>query len=868
MRKNITRNGFVKCINDLFSICSVGGVMQASICISLGLFCLDYYDVPSRVVNMLPHELSAVLVVLLVLLSVIWICETHFFSLFKIMSVNIIDILSEITIFSVLPYSIPRMYILGESIYVVVAMLSAMLAGIILSVRFIIRWTRISRTNSEQGNLTDLKAIYSNDFTRVDGQPIFVLEEDVDYDLLDRQSISNQLFRSITHCQPKNSYVISLEGAWGVGKTTIINCVKRELNDSEYIVVDDFDPWLYGTQESLLLAMYESIINHTGLKYSPIKSAKLCKELSKIIVDSHTTAKILYSIFNGINQNGDTVNKLKNQLSSYLTINDKTIVFIIDNLDRVNDENIVFLFKLISIVFDLPGIVYVLSFEKERVSSILEKTHEIDPRFIEKIIQQEIKVPAISNEKTDLVYKKCLENLLASYGVSVNEMKVYSPVIKYIVAKNKDMRMFKRMINSVFAIVFCEDTLLYKVDLLAIEAIHFYEPDLYKIIYDNREFFISHERGFDFLSIHVNKDKFNFEGKKFLDSLFETYVNEKELLASVFPYVERYTANGILEYDYIVPDPKNAEVLRLSRACDGKYFDLYFSYGSNSYIRMRKKAEQLISQLNICRDLEMVEKILFSTFSNIPYYQHKELVEHLQYHIGDVDKHKSWMIATGLLSQINIVSHIGDFFGLDPKTRVQYIISMLLLMCSNEEYVLFLDATKNDYSKLNVMLGIHHWLDSDKDEHYEERKKLAEQMFLIYSSMCEKVIDEQIDLYENIHYEIDNVWGLYHYFKLIGKEDDFPKYIADTISLKNIYRILWDVTKLSISSCYMYSINESDFNVIFKNRQIVDEAIEKNPPKTDDEFLVYKIYDLYKNGETDEWERKKFTSDNPIFLEL
>ena len=51
---------------------------------------------------------------------------------------------------------------------------------------------------------------------------------------------------------------------------------------------------------------------------------------------------------------------------------DKKIVLVIDNIDRAEADNILFLFKHIGAVFDLPNILYILSYDDKRIKAVFE----------------------------------------------------------------------------------------------------------------------------------------------------------------------------------------------------------------------------------------------------------------------------------------------------------------------------------------------------------------------------------------------------------------------------------------------------------------------------------------------------------------
>lgn len=351
--KGKKRSAFGTSIAELFVTYDVKKIIAISIAFAIGLFCLDYFDIPSKGLEKAPLDLIAVIAVALIVIIIVCLVQMHIFDLFKMISVNLIDAIAEVAVFSSIFYALPRLLVLGKEMYINCTVIVFVVCVLLLLIRVVVRCISIRKSRKVQSNLVDLKSIYENDFERKSDNPILLLEKDVDYDLLGRHSISNQLYRSIAYCQPEQSYVISLEGAWGVGKTTILNGMKQVLRstDDRFIVIDDFEPWLYGSQEALLWAMYESIINHAGLRYSPLKSNKIGKELSKAVTEGHAVGGVLYDIFNGYSECGDSVSKLKSRISSYLQTKNRTIVFIIDNLDRTSDDMCIRLIVTILVLF-------------------------------------------------------------------------------------------------------------------------------------------------------------------------------------------------------------------------------------------------------------------------------------------------------------------------------------------------------------------------------------------------------------------------------------------------------------------------------------------------------------------------------------
>lgn len=875
-QQNKTTKTFRNCLMQFFKAYDFS--LQVILAVGLGcvVFLLDYFDIPSQIIINTPGGVLWPIVCALAILLVVWLLDLHVFDLFAITSENALDVAATVSVLASLFYVTARMIVLGKCIYTQISIGIAIAALLIIAIRLFIRHRKQKKSDAEDTNLIDLKDLYEGVFSREENNPVLLREKDIDYDLLNRDGIIDKLYRSILHCHPEESYVISLEGDWGTGKTTIINNVKRLLLDPEnysknYIVIDDFDPWLYGTQDALLLGMFEVIMEHAGLKYSPVRSNMIVRELSKTTAASNKAGGILYSLFYNARKHGDDVAKLKKKLSAYLRSQNKTIVFFVDNLDRANDDNVIFLFKLIGIVFDLPGIVYVLSFERGRIDAILANTKEIDPRFTEKIIQQEIKVPAIGDERAKQLYFVCIENLLLSYGVPREKIKDYTGIAKYIVAMTKNIRTFKRMVNSVFAVVFCDDTLLDKRDLLAMEVIHFYDPVLYSSIYRHAKYYISHERDpVDYLFISSKKDAFNKQATEYFEGVLSNREEAKLLLAEIFPNVKKYTENKPLLQDNYFPDPDAAEIIRYSRICDARYFDLYFSYTANNSLKIRKSVEAFVSKINAENSLTHVLDIVTDTIHSVDYEDHKEWLERLQNHIPEIVQCNTYNVAASLYSIIYDVSSEKSMWGngLGPQARVECIISELLLKCSDKEFEGFLALISEDYRKLGVILRIWNWLKGDKYDNSEIRKQRAEKLKSHHTAICERVIKEKIDLYSDAYYHAENAWGLYHFHKANDTVDSFTNYIKGILSAENVYRVLWDIKTCAIGDNYRYSISDENLTIYLGDIETVKRIVEKNPPKSKDEEFVYQMYDVYCNGEPDALGNKGVISGTAINLNL
>ena len=96
---------------------------------------------------------------------------------------------------------------------------------------------------------------------------------------------------------PKESYVISLEGEWGCGKSTILKHVINKISGSYIDVITDFDPWLYGSPTALLTGLYNQLLSKANLQFAPGKSERLLENIIKACTDTIAEKNISAGLF-------------------------------------------------------------------------------------------------------------------------------------------------------------------------------------------------------------------------------------------------------------------------------------------------------------------------------------------------------------------------------------------------------------------------------------------------------------------------------------------------------------------------------------------------------------------------------------------
>ena len=856
-------------LKDIGIYCDFKKVLKVEISFFTLLITADTINVITRIINTYNIGLLSLSVVLFGILGIgiIFFIDNGLFDLIKTKSVNELDSIFVISLPFLIIYLLLVLFGTGFKLYKIIV-----LSFLILSIIAIIIY-RLYKTKDNDikinKNIYDLKDVYNFNLIKENNYPILLSENDVSYDLFERDSIIKQLLYSIYSCKnTENTFVIGLEGLWGSGKTTIINNVKQylyDINDENTgLVVCDFDPWTYNSEEALLVSLFDTILKVTGVNYSSFYMRKITTDLMSLVLDKTNVGKFANRVISHSSIN-DSIETLKNKINSYLIKENKTIVLFIDNIDRASADNIILLFKLISNIFDLKRIVYVLSYDKSRVNDILDKTLDIDKHYIEKIVQQEIPVTKLSKNSLNDIASTCVNNILKYYVGEEYNSKEFDYIVEFIVNYIPNIRMLKRMINSAFSITFMNDS-LYKPDLLTLEVIRFIDNELYDLIKNNHKFFVSMDNSYDsdVLITSLSKDEFNKSGKEFFDKI-KKYHSEQaiKLLANVFPYVDNYIHNRELFANYTFLNDEYKSASLNSRVYSAKYFDLYFSYGNNEFISATNLYKHFIDLLGKIK-IDDIPDLIDELFEELPESYHFEIINKLWLNRTDFKKEQNFSILIGLANNIFIIERTSEFFSLSPYERTTSIMSTLFSLIGSNEKEMFLQKYSNDYRYFGVLDRMAYWLKSDNN--VQDFEKINNLIIAMYN----QINNNLINLYSDEYYVPKNIWAFVRAKKKIYNLDDSVEivdYVNRTFQPQCIYRMLSDMIGFSTSTLgYSYSISDNNLKTFFTDTDIIDNAINEYSPSNEIEKFIACVYEEFKNGAPNDFGQKEITLSEPIDL--
>ena len=249
-----------------------------------------------------------------------------------------------------------------------------------------------------------------------------------------------------------DSFAIGITSEWGTGKTTFLRRLKEEIwweNISRDIV--DFNPWMCQSAEQVTKDFFSTLRNSLSQRHpalsDPIK--KYAKQLRAITLP--VFGSISFEL--DFNISDKSLLETKQQLSGEFSKLEKPVVVIIDDLDRLDSREVFEVLRLIRNTADLSNMIYLVAYDKNYITKILENQHISDPTaYLEKIFQLEIQLPLVSDdsvwhtlwgnlrqqlpEDTDISFiedqKDLIKEILNSYRRAKRFARLYSLDIDYL----------------------------------------------------------------------------------------------------------------------------------------------------------------------------------------------------------------------------------------------------------------------------------------------------------------------------------------------------------------------------------------------------------------------------------------------------
>jgi hypothetical protein len=446
-------------------------------------------------------------------------------------------------------------------------------------------------------------------------------------DRLRRADFANRIASVLSELSLREGRVFAIRGGWGFGKSSLKNLITERLDArSEGADWLDFNPWQWGDGDAIARALFGQIADRLGGEHSkaalaraealrrygviltgtgtPLKEAGSSSHLISTVLTNASVIAVASAIgFNlptaaklaaalavlsvgtpllggvlshlGRDRGGEPLDKVREALEFRLRELDRPLVVFVDDIDRLEPEQIRMLLRQVKANANLPNIVFVLLFQPSIVERALDPVAADDGRaFLEKIVQASFDLPAVPVSIVHRTFGEELSELAGSYAIEANGLthtRWGNAFIGCIQPLLQNMRDARRLISSIavhLPLHAAGDVLEVNiVDFLLLEALRVFEPDLHDALFRERELVLQERR-------------FQGNGRREADKvaverLLEMVSEERRSIArdalkDLFPTLE--WAFGGTNYG----DGFHLRWLAEKRVCSPRFFPRYF----------------------------------------------------------------------------------------------------------------------------------------------------------------------------------------------------------------------------------------------------------------------------------------------------
>ena len=203
-----------------------------------------------------------------------------------------------------------------------------------------------------------------------------------------RRDYAYSVAQKIRRTKPsKESIALGINGSWGSGKTVFLDYIKENLSQ-EFLVID-FNPWArikpQRISESFFLTLSSEIYPFSH------DISGLLRRYGAMLLQSYADGVLKTSVGVLTGKIFGSASVLKEKISDTLEKTDKRVLVMIDDLDRMDGEEILEVLKLVRNTANFRNVNYVLAYDREYVTKMLDKAGIYNSdRYLDKIFTSEV----------------------------------------------------------------------------------------------------------------------------------------------------------------------------------------------------------------------------------------------------------------------------------------------------------------------------------------------------------------------------------------------------------------------------------------------------------------------------------------------
>jgi hypothetical protein len=254
--------------------------------------------------------------------------------------------------------------------------------------------------------------------------------------------------------------VVAITGSWGSGKTSLVNLIKGHFTSK--ITPVDFNPWFFSGSDDLLERFFTEFATAMNPKMKGQKSVaetlkrygqalRPFKELPLAGVYANLASSTLEGVGNSLSPSTGSPVHMKERLEEALRDQDRIFLVFIDDIDRLDPDEIRIIMKLVRLVGSLPKVIYLLAYDHSRVAHALSPDDlQEGQEYLEKIVFNSYQVPKVNESYIRDALLTGLDEIINELNLQLTDdsSRISGVIRQALLPSMKTLRNVKRFLSS------------------------------------------------------------------------------------------------------------------------------------------------------------------------------------------------------------------------------------------------------------------------------------------------------------------------------------------------------------------------------------------------------------------------------------
>jgi predicted KAP-like P-loop ATPase len=680
-------------------------------------------------------------------------------------------------------------------------------------------------------------------------------------DIFNRYKFAKKIAERISNSASNDSIVIGIYGAWGEGKTSVINFIMDALSSCKEVIPIKFNPWRFTDEATLLVSFFNTLAaelvrelpndvsdsQQKGQKKvrwwlkikEPLKTKKetigdIIKKYGRIvsIFGAGETVEVVGKALSDV-----SVEDLKCRFENLLLTSNRKVAVFIDDIDRLEKSEIHSIFRLVKLTANFLNTYYVLSFDPEMVASAIgerfgDGQKEAGYQFLEKIIQVPLKLPEAQPAALQRLCFQLLSKAIDESKIDFTEedaKRFGTEFSEHVLVRLHTPREAIRFTNSLSVCFPLLRGEVNYVDLMLIEALKIFYPVHYEFVKKNPIYFTTPYSSNQFVTVNPTFEEKKQDIKQQMENLSgnlnkKEKENVKSLLVSLFPRLEEVFGN-------IIRNNEENEWFKQKRVVSPNYFNRYFSLSVSEGELSDVRFDELMSQFSEMSVEELAhgfEKLISESTPENFLHKMRSLEE-------DFDWNKSKIIAKSISLLGSKFPKRLTFFRFDfdspDKQAAIFIYQLLKSHQDNPECFSLANELMKFAQPFEFAYEINNILRTGKTE--KEQIFNLSQYQELAMSLKDRAFQEagEVPVFEKFPNHTGYIFGTWHEYDKNG----FDNYIKDILSNspEKVMPLLVSFVPLAVSSNhplpYKTNLTKNQFLFIIGliDKELIHDAIQQ-----------------------------------------